>query len=141
MLEQMLDLDALNKLLDELSFRTSRSSGAGGQHVNKVSSRVELRFDIEGSAWLTDIQKSRIKEKLSSRITSQGELIVVSEKSRSQHQNKEDCKERFVELLQQALKPEKKRFLTRPTKSSRLKRLEKKKQHAQKKEQRRKPDV
>ncbi|MBW6478033.1 MAG: aminoacyl-tRNA hydrolase [Bacteroidales bacterium] len=137
----MLSPDIINGLLSELSFRASRSSGAGGQHVNKVSSRVELRFDVAGSSWLTDIQKSRIQEKLTSRITGQGELIIVSEKSRSQHQNKEDCIERFLELLHQALKPEKKRVPTRPSKSSRLKRLEKKKQHSFKKEQRRKPDI
>ena len=137
----MLKPEVTNKLLNQLSFRTSRSSGAGGQHVNKVSSRVELRFDVAGSSWLTDSQKIRIQEKLASRITSQGELIVVSEKSRSQHQNKEDCIERFLELLNQALKPEKKRVPTRPSKTSRLKRLEKKKQHSLKKDQRRKPDL
>ena len=137
----MLGPENKNKLLSELSFRTSRSSGAGGQHVNKVSSRVELRFNVAGSLWLTEFQKIRIQEKLASRITGQGELIVVSEKSRSQHQNKEDCIERFLELLNQALKPEKKRVPTRPSKTSRLKRLEKKKQHSLKKDQRRKPDL
>ena len=137
----MLGPENKNKLLSELSFRTSRSSGAGGQHVNKVSSRVELRFNVAGSLWLTEFQKIRILEKLASRITGQGELIVVSEKSRSQYQNKEDCIERFLELLNQALKPEKKRVPTRPSKTSRLKRLEKKKQHSVKKEQRRRPDV
>ena len=137
----MLKPEVTNKLLNQLSFRTSRSSGAGGQHVNKVSSRVELRFDVAGSLWLTEFQKIRIQEKLASRITGQGELIVVSEKSRSQHQNKEDCIERFLELLNQALKPEKKRVPTRPSKTSRLKRLEKKKQHSLKKDQRRKPDL
>lgn len=137
----MLSPDIINGLLTELSFRASRSSGAGGQHVNKVSSRVELRFDVAGSSWLTDNQKSRIEEKLASRITGQGELIVISEKSRSQHQNKEDCIERFLELLNQALKIEKKRVPTRPSKSSRHKRLERKKQHSLKKEQRRKPDL
>lgn len=137
----MLSPEVINKLLSELSFRTSRSSGAGGQHVNKVSSRVELRFDVAGSSWLTDAQKSRIQEKLATRITGQGELIVISEKSRSQHQNKEDCIERFQELLNQALKREKKRVPTRPSKTSRLKRLEKKKQHSLKKDQRRKPDI
>ena len=137
----MLSPDIINGLLSELNFRASRSSGAGGQHVNKVSSRVELRFDVPGSTWLTDVQKSRIQEKLASRITGQGELIVISEKSRSQHQNKEDGIERFLELLNQALKPEKKRVPTRPSKSSRHKRLEKKKQHSLKKEQRRKPDL
>ena len=65
----MLSQDIINGLLSELSFRASRSSGAGGQHVNKVSSRVELRFDVEGSSWLTDAQKTTILEKLTSRIT------------------------------------------------------------------------
>ncbi|TVQ87681.1 MAG: aminoacyl-tRNA hydrolase [Bacteroidetes bacterium] len=137
----MINRVIIDKLILEASFRASRSSGAGGQHVNKVSSRVELRFDIQASAWLSDEQKSRLIEKLASRITRQGELILVSDKTRSQHKNKEDCVERFKELLNQAFKPGKKRVPTRPSKASRLKRIEKKKQHAQKKEQRRKPGI
>ena len=109
--------------------------------MNKVSSRVELRFDIQASSWLSDEQKSLLMEKLASRITGQGELILVSDKTRSQYKNKEDCIERFKELLNHAFKPVKKRVPTRPSKASRLKRIEKKKQHSQKKEQRRKPDI
>jgi len=137
----MLSRENIEKLITEASFRTSRSSGAGGQHVNKVSSRVELRFDIQASSWLSDEQKSRLMEKLASRITGQGELLLVSDKTRSQYKNKEDCIERFKELLNQAFKPVKKRVPTRPSKASRLKRIEKKKQLSQKKEQRRKPDI
>jgi len=137
----MLSKEEIEKLITEASFRTSRSSGAGGQHVNKVSTRVELRFDIQASSWLSDEQKSRLMEKLASRITGQGELLLVSDKTRSQYKNKEDCIERFKELLNQAFKPVKKRVPTRPSKASRLKRIEKKKQLSQKKEQRRKPDI
>ena len=100
-----------------------------------------MRFDIQASSWLSDEQKSRLMEKLASRITGQGELLLVSDKTRSQYKNKEDCIERFKELLNQAFKPVKKRVPTRPSKASRLKRIEKKKQLSQKKEQRRKPDI
>ncbi|MFN2395936.1 MAG: alternative ribosome rescue aminoacyl-tRNA hydrolase ArfB [Bacteroidales bacterium] len=131
----------LHALLNEARFRTSRSSGAGGQHVNKVSSRVELCFDINASAVLSEDQKSRLFQKLSSRINNRGELVLASEKTRSQHQNKEDCILRFNDLIDWAFTPEKKRVPTRPSKASRLKRLEKKKQHSMKKDQRRKPDI
>ncbi|MFW5663539.1 MAG: alternative ribosome rescue aminoacyl-tRNA hydrolase ArfB [bacterium] len=128
------------KLLPECTFHTSRSSGAGGQHVNKVNTRVELRFDVSGSELLSLKEKSLLMEKLSNRLTREGKLLIASEKTRSQHRNREDCIERFRWLLFEALRPEKKRIPTRPGRRSREKRLETKKQRSQQKQQRKKPE-
>ncbi len=128
-------------LYPELKFLATRSSGAGGQHVNKVSTRVELRFDIPGSALLSDDQKAILLKKLASRINKEGELIIISQKTRSQLRNKEDCIVRFSELIKNAFRMPKKRIPTKPSLRSRLRRLESKKLHSSRKEQRRKPDV
>lgn len=98
---------------DELKFTASRSSGPGGQHVNKTSTRVTLRFDLINSPSLSPEQKQLLLERLPTRISKQGVLRVVSQKTRSQAANKEVALERFVELLQQALEPRPHR---RPTK-------------------------
>ena len=110
----------LNK---EVQYRTSRSSGPGGQHVNKVSTKVELIFDVMNSTVLSDNQKEIIVEKLQNRITKDGLLVLQCDESRSQLKNKEIVFERFINLIEQALKPVKKRKPTRPTKSSVQKRL------------------
>jgi ribosome-associated protein len=120
----------------EMNFQATRSSGPGGQHVNKVSTRVELRFNIPASELLSEQQKEVLLRKLSGKLTKEGELIVSSEETRSQKRNKEDCISKFYELLGQALKPPKKRLRTRPTAASRKKRLEGKKQQAEKKARR-----
>jgi ribosome-associated protein len=95
---------------DELRFTATRSSGPGGQHVNKASTRVTLRFDLANSPSLTSDQKQLLLERLPTRISKQGVLRVVSQKTRSQAANREVALERFVELLQQALelRPERK---------------------------------
>lgn len=123
-------------LESEFVFQTSRSSGPGGQNVNKVNSRVELRFDIPNSVLLADMQKEVLQKKLASKLTSEGILIVVSQESRSQLENKELSVQKFYHLISVALKPEKKRKPTRPTKSSEEKRLQKKKLQGEKKAQR-----
>lgn len=138
MIHHNLDWD---KLIPECTFQASRSSGAGGQHVNKVSSRVELRWDVYASDFFSEEQKQLIAEKLASRITRQGILILASEQSRSQHRNRQDCIVRFISLLQDALTPEKDRIPTRPTSASRRRRVENKKRRSVQKENRRKPDV
>jgi ribosome-associated protein len=120
----------------EMNFQATRSSGPGGQHVNKVSTRVELRFNIPASELLSEQQKEVLLRKLSGKLTKEGELIVSSEETRSQKRNKEDCISKFYELLGQALKPPKKRLRTRPTAASRKKSLEGKKQQAEKKARR-----
>ncbi|MCA1744355.1 MAG: aminoacyl-tRNA hydrolase [Bacteroidales bacterium] len=117
----------------EMIFSASRSSGAGGQNVNKVSSRIELRFSLVHSQLLTDEEKLLIQKKLSNRINSEGELILTAQDHRSQVKNKALAIEKFFQLLAMALKQPKKRVATRPTKASRIKRLESKRMHAQKK--------
>jgi len=110
-------------LSSEFEFLTSRSSGPGGQNVNKVNSKVELRFDIENSSLLTDDQKEILLVKLATKITSEGILSVVSQRDRSQLANKEDAIEKLYLLISKALKPVIRRKKTRPTKSSVEKRL------------------
>lgn len=121
----------------ELQFQASRSGGAGGQNVNKVATKVELRFHVESSELLTDEEKQKIQEKLAARITNDGYLQVVCQTERSQLQNKELCIKRFYELLRQALTPQKKRKATKPTHASVKQRLENKKRQSQKKADRR----
>lgn len=120
----------------ELHFSASRSSGPGGQHVNKVSSRVELRFDVMASGMLTPDEKVLIYTTLAKRINSSGELILVCQTERSQYENKEKVTERFYRLLAKALTLQKKRTPTRPTRASRVKRLESKHIHSEKKKRR-----
>ena len=127
-------------LLPELSFRTSRSSGAGGQHVNKTETKVEVLLHIDNSNALTEEEKNRIKSKLSTRINDEGYFTLASQKSRSQSANKEDVIKRLEVLLEKALKPEVKRKKTKPSAEAKENRLLKKKQQAEKKEQRRKLD-
>lgn len=118
--------DILNipDLSGELQFYTSRSSGPGGQNVNKVNSKVELRFDLANSQLLTDEQKAILIQKLASKLTNDGLLIVVSQRDRSQLSNKEDAINRFYQLLSKALTPTKTRKKTNPSRSSVEKRLE-----------------
>ncbi len=111
----------------ELSFRTSRSGGPGGQNVNKVESKVELLFDVRNSASLTDKERHIIFDRLGNKIDSDGILHISSQISRSQLENREIVVSQFIRVLRIALKPVKKRVPTRPTKTSREKRLKKKK--------------
>ncbi len=117
----------------EMQFQASRSGGAGGQNVNKVATKVELKFHVETSALLTDDEKARIQQKLANRINNEGYLQVVCQTERSQLQNKELCIERFYELVRQALTLQKKRTASKPTKASVRRRLEGKKKQAEKK--------
>jgi len=117
----------------EFTFATSRSSGPGGQNVNKVNSKVELRFSVEQSLLLSDREKQIIMNKLKNRINSESELIITVQTDRSQLKNKEDAIAKFYELLIKALTPRKLRRATKPTKASVEKRLETKKQNSEKK--------
>ncbi len=120
-------------LIQELQFKAVRSGGAGGQHVNKVSSKIELVFDLPASNALSEVEKEMIITKLASRLTKENMLLLQCDESRSQHKNKELVIKRFLELLENALKIPKKRRQTRPSKSAIEKRLKSKKEAAQKK--------
>ena len=128
-------------LIQELNFKAIRSSGSGGQHVNKVSSKVELSFNLDASEALTDLQKQRILNKLKNRITNDGVLILQCEESRSQHKNKELAIKRFIELIKTSLIVPKKRIPTKIPKSVIRKRLKNKRNLSDKKANRKKPDI
>lgn len=127
-------------LLKELSYKAVRSSGAGGQHVNKVSSKIVLVFDVMASEGLTLLEKEKIYLKLANRLSKENLLLLQCDESRSQHKNKELVLIRFFELIEKALKVAKKRKATKPSKSSIEKRLKSKKKAAEKKLNRTKRD-
>ena len=124
----------------ELAFSTSRSSGPGGQNVNKVETRVTLRFDLEASDSLSDAQRERVRRKLASRINKEGILRVVSQKHRTQAANRDAARERFVTLLRDALTESRPRKRTRVSKAAKRKRLEDKRRRSQLKRDRRSPE-
>lgn len=123
----------------ELTMRATRSSGAGGQHVNKTSSRIELTWNVTDSGSLTDEQRQTIIVKLRSRLTKEGDLRVVASTTRSQFRNREIAELRLAKLLAAALQPVMKRKATRPTRASKEARLDGKKKHSNKKRERRAP--
>ena len=127
-------------LLKEVSYKAVRSGGKGGQNVNKVSTKVELTFDISGSSFLSEEQKEIILKKLSSKISAEGILRLTADSERSQFSNKEIVSEKFLVLIQKALIPKKKRVASKPSKSSKEERLKLKKEKSEKKELRRKPE-
>lgn len=128
-------------LISELTFKAIRSSGAGGQHVNKVASKVVLNFNLKQSEVFSEAQKNLLLNNLSNRLTTDGILILQSDESRSQHKNKELVVKRFLDLIKQGLKVPKKRKPTKIPKAVKLKRLSKKKQQAHKKANRKPPEV
>ena len=120
-------------MIKELKFKAVRSGGAGGQHVNKVSSKIELTFDLENSESFTEEEKVLLIQKLKSKLTKDNVLLLQCDESRSQHKNKEIAIDRFLNIISSGLKVQKPRKATKPSKSSILKRLEKKKKQAFKK--------
>jgi ribosome-associated protein len=129
------------KLISELQFKAIRSSGAGGQHVNKVSSKVELSFNLTKSQGLTTKEKERFLLKLANRLTKENSLILQCDEARSQHKNKQLVIKRFFDLLKQALHVPKKRKPTKPSKSSIERRLKSKKVTSSIKVNRQKPKL
>ena len=121
----------------EIVVRASRAGGPGGQHVNTSSTRIELTWNVEGSAALTDAQRARLIETLGRRIGASGAVRVVSSEMRSQRQNRERAERRLADLIAAALVVKKRRKATKPSRSAKQARLDAKKQHSRKKDQRR----
>ena len=122
----------------ELDVRVSRASGAGGQHVNKTSSRVEIFWNVQASRALSDDQRARLLERLASRLSTEGSVRVVASDMRSQSRNRDLAEERLADMVRRALVIPKKRRPTRPTKASKEARLERKKRQSHKKRERQK---
>jgi ribosome-associated protein len=125
---------------DELQFEFARSSGPGGQNVNKVETKVRLLFDLGGSRSLNSEQRVRLEEHLSTRITKSGVLYVSSQRHRTREANRRAAIERFVNLLAEALEEAESRVRTKVPKKARKKRLESKRRRSQKKAMRARPD-
>lgn len=137
----MLPIQIIPDLSSEFTFKAVRSSGKGGQNVNKVSTKVELYFNISQSMLLSVEQKTILEQKLSHLLNSEGELRLVCEDSRSQLKNKEIVIDKLYDLFDKALMPVKKRVKTKTPKSVIAKRIKDKKIAGEKKSLRRKPDL
>lgn len=125
---------------DEVQVRAVRASGPGGQHVNKVSTAIELRFDVRGSPSLPERVRDRLEQLAGSRLTQEGVLILVAQEHRSQELNRQAALERLLGLIREAAKPPPPpRKKTRPTYASKLKRLEGKTKRSGVKAMRRRP--
>ncbi|MCL4171476.1 UNVERIFIED_CONTAM: hypothetical protein GTU68_015739 [Idotea baltica] len=129
------------QLVSELSFKAIRSSGAGGQHVNKVSSKIELTFNLQDSSFLNEEQKERLKNKLRTRLTKENVLIIQCGESRSQHKNKQIAIKRFLLILKVGLIVPKKRRPTKIPKAVKIKRVKSKRYNSEKKTNRKKPNL
>lgn len=128
-------------ILKELNFKAIRSSGAGGQHVNKTSSKIELTFDLENSNSLSEDEKTLLKAKLSSKLTNEDVLILFCEETRSQHRNKDLAIKLFLGLIEANLIRPKRRKKTKPSKGAIKKRLETKQRTSVKKALRKRPKI
>ncbi len=136
----MVEINAQLEIPDgELELRTSRSSGPGGQNVNKLETRVTVRFDVAGSPSLDDEQRERIREALATRITKEGVLQVTSQRHRTQAANRDAAIARLAELVADALKPERERRPTRVPRAVRRRRLEAKRRRGRLKRERSTP--
>ena len=126
-------MNKYSNLLPELTFKATTSGGKGGQHVNKVSSRIELYFDVNASVHLSEEEKSILLRKLQGRINDEGVLRITSSEGRSQHDNKETAIRKFLELISKSLAPVKPRKKTKPSAESKEERLRQKKNLSDKK--------
>lgn len=123
----------LPSILKQIQFKTSRSGGKGGQHVNKVETKVALLFSIDACEFLDENQKAQIHKKAAGKINSEGVLHVICQSERSQLANKEKAIKEFIGILKEALKPVKVRKATKPSAAAKAQRLENKKLHSEKK--------
>lgn len=128
--------DAVIIPANDLSWQASRASGKGGQNVNKVSTKVELRFDLVGSQALSGLQKARLRAQRQARFDAEGRVMVVSQKTRDQSRNLEDARDKLREIVAAALVVPIVRRATKPTKGSKRRRLEGKSQNSEKKQAR-----
>jgi ribosome-associated protein len=125
--------------ISEININAVRSTGAGGQNVNKVSTAIHLRFDIKASS-LPDVYKEKLLKLSDSRISTDGVIVIKAQQFRRCEQNKEDSLNRLKNLIKSVAIPQKKRFVTKPTKGSKRKRLDSKAKRGQLKASRRKVD-
>ncbi|MCK4651131.1 aminoacyl-tRNA hydrolase [Candidatus Babeliales bacterium] len=116
---------------NELEITTSRSSGAGGQHVNKTETKITIRWNIKNTSVLNDIQKKYVLQNLKNRLTKDGDLVISNSESRSQQQNKENALKNLAQIIRQALHVPKKRIKTKVPKKEKEKRLQEKKFQSQ----------
>ncbi|MDX1582451.1 MAG: alternative ribosome rescue aminoacyl-tRNA hydrolase ArfB [Thermoanaerobaculia bacterium] len=123
----------------DLSFTTSRSSGPGGQNVNKLETRVTVELDLKESDALTPDEKERVRQKLSTRISGEDVLQVSSQRFRTQHRNRRDVVERLLGLITEALEEKPKRRKTKPPRRAERRRIEKKKKRGELKKLRKNP--
>lgn len=131
----------LEKLINELQFKAVRSSGPGGQHVNKTSSAVQISLNVLTSEILNETQKKRILKSLKNRISAEGILTVFCSETRSQHRNKAIGIEKLLHLIDNALKVSRPRKKTKPSRSAIEKRIQSKKKNALKKANRKPPGI
>ncbi|MBC3845513.1 aminoacyl-tRNA hydrolase [Winogradskyella echinorum] len=128
-------------LKSELTYKYVRSSGSGGQNVNKVSSKAELYFNVETSQVFNDDEKLKLTEFFNNRLNKDGVLVLACDESRSQFRNKAIVTQRFLELIDEGLKEEKERKSTKVPKAVKRKRLASKRKNSEKKANRKKPDI